>query len=143
MGMFLNSIIPYETYKAVVYDPYFVDKTSILDELMPLLGKMQRYICITRPRRFGKTVMANMIGAFFGKIDREDEVFQCLKIAVSNQYGKHLHRHNVIYIDFSRIPEDCVSYAAYIARIRNGLKKDLVETYDDLNLDISNSEYDI
>lgn len=143
MGMFLNSIIPYETYKAVVYDPYFVDKTSILDELMPLLGKMQRYICITRPRRFGKTVMANMIGAFFGKIDREDEVFQCLKIAMSNQYGKHLHRHNVIYIDFSRIPEDCVSYAAYIARIRNGLKKELAETYDDLNLDISNSVWDI
>lgn len=143
MGMFLNSIIPYETYKAVVYDPYFVDKTSILDELMPLLGKMQRYICITRPRRFGKTVMANMIGAFFGRIDREDEVFQCLKIAMSNQYGKHLHRHNVIYIDFSRIPEDCVSYAAYIARIRNGLKKELAETYDDLNLDISNSVWDI
>ena len=143
MGMFLNSIIPYERYKAVVYDPYFVDKTSILDELMPLLGKMQRYICITRPRRFGKTVMANMIGAFFGKIDREDEVFQCLKIAMSNQYGKHLHRHNVIYIDFSRIPEDCVSYAAYIARIRNGLKKELAETYDDLNLDISNSVWDI
>lgn len=52
---------------------YFVDKSEILEELIPALQQEQRFFCITRPRRFGKTVMANMIDAF-------------LKIQVSHLY---------------------------------------------------------
>lgn len=65
MGMFLNSKIPYEAYKKATQDIYFVDKTLLLDELIPAFEKINCYCCITRPRCFGKTVMANMIGAFF------------------------------------------------------------------------------
>ena len=43
---------------------YFVDKSEILEELIPALQQEQRFFGITRPRRFGKTVMANMIAAF-------------------------------------------------------------------------------
>ena len=64
MGMFLNSSVPYEAYREVLLDRYFVDKTMLIDELLPALGRKNRYFCITRPRRFGKTVMANMVGAF-------------------------------------------------------------------------------
>ena len=67
MGMFLNSRVPYEGYKEVLRDTYFVDKTLFLKELIPYFEKRNRYCCITRPRRFGKTVMANMVGAFLGK----------------------------------------------------------------------------
>ena len=143
MGMFLNSIIPYETYKAVVYDPYFVDKTSILDELMPLLGKMQRYICITRPRRFGKTVMANMIGAFFQKGADSCDIFDNLLIAGKEDYKNHLNRHNVIFIDFSEMPENCSSYSQYISRILSGLKQDLSNAFPELDIDKEKSVWDI
>lgn len=47
--------------------PYFIDKTSMLEQLFPLVNEGNNYICITRPRRFGKTVTANMIAAFFSK----------------------------------------------------------------------------
>lgn len=67
MGMFLNSIAPYEKYKAMASARYFVDKTRLLEELISGFGEETQYICITRPRRFGKTIMANMMGAFFGK----------------------------------------------------------------------------
>ncbi len=67
MGMFLNSSVPYEGYKEVLRDTYFVDKTLLLKELIPYFGKRNRYCCITRPRRFGKTVMADMVGRFSGK----------------------------------------------------------------------------
>ena len=50
MGMFLNSRVPYEGYKEVLRDPYFVDKTLILKELVPYFGKRNRYCCITRPQ---------------------------------------------------------------------------------------------
>lgn len=75
MGIFLNSSIPYEGYKEVLRDKYFVDKSSLIHELIPALGVRNRYFCITRPRRFGKTVMANMVGAFFGKTNTAGSLF--------------------------------------------------------------------
>lgn len=39
MGMYLNSISPYRKYQAVVTDTYFVDKTALIEELFPALGK--------------------------------------------------------------------------------------------------------
>ena len=63
MGMFLNSIAPLEAYKLVVTSLYFVDKSALIEELIPALDMERRYICITRPRRFGKTVIATMIAA--------------------------------------------------------------------------------
>ena len=67
MGIFLNSIEPYDKYKTITKGLYFVDKTELLEELIPALEQEQRFFCITRPRRFGKTVMANMIASFFVK----------------------------------------------------------------------------
>lgn len=65
MGMFLNSIVPHEEYKAIVRTRFFVDKSFLIDEIIStVMMDGQRYFCITRPRRFGKSVMANMVGAF-------------------------------------------------------------------------------
>lgn len=81
MGMFLNSKSPYADYRETVNDLYFVDKSMLLKELFPALGKKNRYFCITRPRRFGKSVMANMVGAFFGKAADSSGLFDTLAIA--------------------------------------------------------------
>lgn len=67
MGTYLNSITPYTLYKSESLSPYFVDKTLMLRELFPYVSAGNRHICITRPRRFGKTIMANMISSFFRK----------------------------------------------------------------------------
>lgn len=70
MGVFLNSSAPYENYKEIASDTYFVDKSPLIEELLPALGKRDRHFCITRPRRFGKSVMADMIGARFRMMSR-------------------------------------------------------------------------
>lgn len=127
--MFLNSNVPYEKYKSISGSKYFVDKTEMIEELLPGMEGETQYICITRPRRFGKTVAANMLGAFFGKAADSNTVFEKLNIKKSDKYEKHLNRHNVIYIDFSEIPEKCSSYDQYITRIIEGLKKDLQQEY--------------
>ena len=104
MGMFLNSNVPYEGFKEVLRDTYFVDKSLLLNELIPSLEKRNRYFCITRPRRFGKTVMANMVGAFFGKTNKNDRIFDGLSISQKEAYEVHLNKHDIIYIDFSKTP---------------------------------------
>lgn len=89
MGIYLNGKNAYDLFRETFSMTYFVDKTKIFDELVPVLelkkdmsnkagtfrGKSLKYICITRPRRFGKTVMANMIASFFGKGADSSEVF--------------------------------------------------------------------
>ena len=143
MGMYLNSIAPYEKYKETSGDLYFIDKTKILEELIPVMSKMDKYICITRPRRFGKTVMANMIAAFLGKAYDSSAVFNKLKIAESNLYKNHLNSYDVIYIDFSETPEICRNYEQYITRIIKGLKNDFKTIYPELNSDSDLSIWDM
>ena len=91
MGMFLNSIEPYDKYKTITKGLYFVDKTELLEELIPALEQEQRFFCITRPRRFGKTVMANMIASFFEKSEGGSDIFDRLKISEYPKYKEHLN----------------------------------------------------
>ena len=64
MGVYLNSKNPWTLYQEEAKAAYFVDKTDMLEELLEMVEQGSKYICITRPRRFGKTVMANMIASF-------------------------------------------------------------------------------
>ena len=101
-----------------------------------------QYICITRPRRFGKTIMANMLGAFLGKRWNSSLIFDHLKIAESEKYQKYLNQYDLIYIDFSRLPENCTSYQQYISQIITGLKNDLIDAYPDYKLKSETAVWD-
>ncbi len=65
-------------YKNETEKPYFVDKTAMLEELFPLVREGNNHICITRPRRFGKTVAANMVAVFFSRACAEEDLFDDL-----------------------------------------------------------------
>lgn len=85
MGYYLNPGDILELYKGETEKPYFVDKTEMIEELITVLEQGRSCISVTRPRRFGKSLAASMIGAFFGKGTDSSEVFSHLKIAVSEK----------------------------------------------------------
>lgn len=66
-----------------------------------------------------------------------------LEISGFQAYQAHLNRHNVIYIDFSNMPENCGTYIQYIERIIHGLKDDLLEEYPDVVSDSGKAVWDI
>ena len=143
MAMFLNTPLPYKRYKKISETTYFVDKSPILNDIFGCMEEETQYICITRPRRFGKTIMANMLGAFFGKAWDASQIFDHLKIADSPEYHQYLNQYDIIYIDFSRLPENCTSYRQYIDRIITGLKNDLAEAYPEYQTDSIYALWDI
>lgn len=144
MGLYLNSSIPYEAYKTIALTDFFVDKTMLLDELLSSLQlNAQRHICITRPRRFGKTVMANMLAAFLERTVDSHDIFDRLAIAGSPNYQRHLNQYNVIFIDCSKIPRECNCYEQYISRIQNGVNRDLAAAFPDMGIDIGGTVWDI
>jgi len=142
MGFYLNSNKPAALYANEIKKPYFVDKTDMLKELIPLVESGTQYVCMTRPRRFGKTIMANMIGAYFGK-NNEGAMFDSLKIAEDPRDKKHRNQHNVIYITFNEIPEGERSYKSYISRIKKYLVRDLERAYPDCEIDKGDALWDV
>ena len=144
MGRYLNSRVPFEAYKEIAGTRFFVDKTLLLEDILSAVQvDGQKYLCITRPRRFGKSVMANMVAAFFGKTTETVDVLGQLQIASLGEYHTHRNQYSVIYIDFSEIPEKCVSYNEYISRILEGLKQDLSEEFSGLAADTRQSVWDM
>lgn len=144
MGMFLNSFIPYEAYRDIKAGRFFVDKTRLIGEVLKMVVEdRQKYICITRPRRFGKSVMTHMLGAYLGRYADAGEIFDDLAIAGTDLYREHLNKYNVIYIDLSKIPENCRTYQAYQDRISEGIRKDLLKAYAGAVEDADRSVWDI
>ncbi|MDO5406291.1 MAG: AAA family ATPase [Eubacteriales bacterium] len=129
MGVYLNSKSAYTLYKNETEQPYFVDKTLMLKELFPLVRTGNNHICITRPRRFGKTVMANMIASFFSKARDAHDVFDALQIARFPEYEEYLNQYSVIQISFNELGGQCSSYQQYIERIEKRLVRDLRKEY--------------
>lgn len=143
MGTYLNSITPYTLYKSESLSPYFVDKTLMLRELFPYVSAGNRHICITRPRRFGKTIMANMISSFFQKASDSGDVFDSLAISQVDDYRRYKNQYNVIRIDFSKMPRNCDSYTQYIERIEALLIEDVKEAFPQVKINEADAVGDI
>lgn len=148
MGVYLNSRSAYSLFCEDCASTYFVDKTDILAELVPIVtlkrellgrsgssrGKGQKYVAITRPRRFGKTVMANMIASYFGKGVDSHEQFDALAVSKYPWYKEHLNQHNVIHIVFNEMSDEVTTYSQYISMIKNTLLDDLLMAYPDVKV---------
>lgn len=143
MGTYLNSITPYTLYKSESLSPYFVDKTLMLRELFPYVSAGNRHICITRPRRFGKTIMANMISSFFQKASDSSDVFDSLTISQVDDYRRYKNQYNVIRIDFSKMPRNCDLYTQYIERIEALLIEDVKEAFPQVKINEADAVGDI
>ena len=156
MGVYLNGTSAYNLFQEDFSLTYYVDKTEILNELVPLIelkkntsekngedrGKGPKYVAITRPRRFGKTVMANMIAAYFGRGVDSHEEFDTLKVSRYPWYRKHLNQHNVIRIVLNEMPRNCTSYVQYIDRIQALLIDDLTMAYPEARIRETDAVWD-
>ncbi|MDU4800676.1 MAG: AAA family ATPase, partial [Clostridium butyricum] len=96
--MYLNNDKPYENFKELVNEEYFVDKSKIICLLNKKISTKGKYICITRPRRFGKSSVADMLGAYYSKAVDSKELFDKLNISSCDGYEENLNKYNVINI---------------------------------------------
>lgn len=122
---YLDTNAPVLKYERVLRDKIYVDKTMLIEKTNDLLGRDSCYVCITRPRRFGKTINANMLGAYYTVGYDCRALFHGLKIESSDTFEKHLNKHHVIYIDFSRMPDYCNCFDDYLSWINDRLTHDM------------------
>lgn len=63
----LDTNISYTLFEEIVNSDIYIDKSMMIEQVSSRIRTSDKYICITRPRRFGKTVNANMLGAYYTK----------------------------------------------------------------------------
>ena len=90
----------------------FVDKTDFIEKTNALFNTDGNLIAVTRPRRFGKTVTAHMLSAYYSKGYAGQKIFDGLKISENTGFADHLNKYNVIYIDMNSIKDKFISYKA-------------------------------
>lgn len=129
MSIYLNTNKPLENYKDLYRSRYFIDKSLIIDRLNEVIETSDKYICITRPRRFGKSSVADMLGAYYSKGLNSKEIFDNLNISKVQSYKEYLNKYNVISISLNKLPNKIGSYDEYISLIQETIKDDIKTTY--------------
>ncbi len=79
----------------------YVDKTGMIAYINSTLDTANRLTCVTRPRRFGKSMAANMLCAYYDKSCDSSALFDRFEIAGDASYREHLNKYRVIYIDIT------------------------------------------
>ncbi len=114
MGMFVNP--DHSAFQAALNARIYVDKTGLINYMNSVLASTDAFICNSRPRRFGKSITANMLTAYYSKGCQSEDMFSELEIGKSPDFRKHLNQYDVIHWDIqwclaaAGAPEKVVSY---------------------------------
>lgn len=86
-------------FQVALNSEIYVDKTRLLEYTNKVIDTKQGYICNSRPRRFGKSITADMLTAYYSKDCNSKEMFSEFEISKSPEFEKHLNKYDVIHID--------------------------------------------
>lgn len=129
MAAYLNTESALILYRELVNSEYFIDKSGMIEHMNKRIRTNSKYICITKPRRFGKTSALNMLGAYYGKAYNSKELFDGLEVSRCKTYMTHLNQYNVIHLCLNDIPLNRSCYEDYLTRINHRLIEDIRESY--------------
>ena len=130
MAIYLNTNAAYKDFEMLRNDRYFIDKSAMIQKVSERIKTKNRYLCITKPRRFGKTSALNMLGAYYGKAYPSGSLFEDLEISRSESYVSHLNKYNIVNISMNCMPETGNTYADYLELVAGSMKDDIKEAYE-------------
>ena len=99
MGLYLNPNA--DAFMQNKNKKIYVDKSQIIYELNDLIDSDDNFVCLSRPRRFGKSMAGNMISAYYSKGCDTREVFSQMKLGQEPCFDKYLNKFNVIKLDLN------------------------------------------
>ena len=119
MGIYLNP--DSSKFEEAVNSAIYIDKTGLLTYTNSVLHTMQKYICISRPRRFGKSIAANMITAYYSR--------GC----DAREFEKHLNQYNTISVNMQEILSRSNDICELIDRFKRLIIRELKGEYPDVD----------
>ena len=130
MGTYINK--GNNAFRDIVSHEY-VDKTSLIPLINATLNSERRYSCVTRSRRFGKSMAAKMLCAYYDKSCDSRELFVGLKAEQDKSFDTYLNKYRVLYLDvtsFTARPELRVNI---VRNIQNEICSELKKNFPDVD----------
>ena len=130
MGMFVNP--GNSAFQVALNSEIYVDKTGLLEYTNKVMNTLQGYICNSRPRRFGKSITANMLTAYYSKGCDSKEMFSNLEISKTPDFEKRLNKYDVIHVDIQWCMEPAGGADHIVSYISEKTISELKEYYPDV-----------
>lgn len=111
----------------------FVDKSMLIAEVNAAIMTENRFLCVTRARRFGKSVAIKMLNAYYDNSCDSRELFSDLAICKDKNFEKHLNRYPVLYLDMT----DFVTKYGRDEHIVEYIKRDICEELKNLYVEVT------
>ncbi len=127
MGIYVN---PSEaSLRMGVRSRIYVDKSMLIHELNQLLNTEERFVCVSRPRRFGKSMAGNMIAAYYSKLANSRPIFEKLKIAQAPDFETYLNQFNVIKFDVNAFYSNSCGDEDIVPLFTTNIREELQEQF--------------
>ena len=137
MGIYLNP--RNDNFRSMLKAPIYVDKTMMIKTLNDFIDRDNKYVCISRPRRFGKTIASEMISAYYSRGCDSHDLFETLKISKAEEYEDKLNKYNVIKIDLNSEYQNSRNKEKLISSLEADIVEEMKQQFPKCDIRIGDS----
>ena len=127
MGIYLNP--GNEKFQMDLTSEIYIDKSNMIQYTNRVLRTARRFVCVSRPRRFGKSMAVNMLAAYYGRECDSEQLFRKLKLSASETYRKHLNQYDVIVLNMQEFLSRTTTMEEMLTLLKNRLLWEIFEAY--------------
>ena len=131
MGRFLNP--GNGGFGRIISEDTYVDKTGIIGYLNRWPNKSERYVCVSRARRFGKTVAARTIQAYYDNSCDSHDLFAPYEIARDPSYEMHINKYDVIGLDVQSFFQFSQDQETFVERLAMAVQDEVCEKWSSID----------
>ena len=130
MGIYLNP--GNEKFARIAQTEMYVDKTGMIAYTNHAIDIAQGYICVSRPRRFGKSTAACMLAAYYSRGCDSQSLFAGFEIAKHPDFAKHRNHYDTIFLNMQEFLSRSGDIREMTERIQKIVLRDLMKLYPDV-----------
>jgi len=109
----------------------YIDKSNLIAYLNGVIQTQQKYVCVSRPRRFGKTMAASMLAAYYSLGCDSADMFGKLNIADDASCMKNINAYNVIFINMQDFLSEAKNIDDMIDLFVSDVTEEIVKEYSE------------
>ena len=114
---------------ASICNSQFVDKSMLIERVNSVMLTENRFLCVTRARRFGKSVAVKMLNAYYDCSCDSRPLFEGLQISQCADFDKHLNHHPVLYLDMTDFTTKYGGDETLVERMKQDICNELLREY--------------
>ena len=129
LGVYLNPGT--RAFEISLNSKIYVDKSGLIEKTNALIGTQQQFVCVSRPRRFGKSMAAEMLASYYDRSVDSSEIFDKLNISSAESYREHLNKYDVIRINMQDFLSISGSIVKMLEMLQMRVVRELKKAYPD------------